>query len=1070
MKNSALKRVIPMLLVLIVAVASLALTASAATTEEEYGGSYGYIIPTDKNLSAQKSSYTFYGNSTTLYFMIFSNAKENSYFNVEIYSSNDYNPDNIVSSYTRDYPSEKGSVPLALDWPFKSNPSGTYYGRCYTSVSDGEDQIIDKSTICKFTIKINRLGKETVSLTSISNTSNGIKIKWTGLSTAVKYRVYRKVNNDTKWTALGDVKAGTTSYTDKNVKSGVKYTYTVKAFDNLYASLYEKAGLTTVYLTRPKLTPSAPSTSVYPVVKWSKVEGCQGYIVYRKGGSLNDSTKWKKVATVKNPATLSYTDKTATSADWKYTYTVRAYYGSYKSAYDATGVDYEYVTAPTLKSASSVYGGVKITWLDTNTADKTYRIYRKAPGDKKWTKIGNSKTTSFTDKKATNGVTYTYTVRTISSTNASSYNTKGVSTMYITTPELTKIAIDKNGKVNVKWSAISGAKGYIVYKSTNGAKWVQIAKITNPKTVSYNDTTAKKSGEKYTYTVRAFSGSYKSYYVKAGISTMFLSMPKVELKNEFTEENGSCVKVSWDAITGATSYRVYRKASTDKSWTMLADNVAEKVYYDKTAQSGIKYYYTARAKNGTFLSSYTASNLFTVLSTPILTDAVNTDTGVRITWQAVAGAENYSIFRRTPSGAWENIGNSSATEYLDSSENATKTSYLYTVRANLGDLKSNYMINGVSNFVNLESLDVLFEENKEEGSAKVTVTWKATGADSYEIYRSENGATPSLLTTVSSSQAQSYVDNALIQGYTYAYSVKPIKEGKLAVAYTSEKIKWEFPPIPAINILATPCYATVELGDRIEILWNAEEAAETYDVYRKTVDTDWVYLATVSKNEELKYVDTAIETDVIYYYSVKGVSADRDSLFDDKGVEVVLNGPVEAIEDIFAQLSDDPTSNGEKIVTLAWESNEKASLYKVMRKAGPDGEWEFMGLFLSCELLVFTDNTIEQGIEYTYTIHTYAPDRPSIDNMVGKTIIWPSDNPPVEDSTQGEETTTPEDTTGNVSDETTTTPDTTTPEASEPETTLPDTTTPETTAPDTTEPTTKPEETTGNGNLDIPDA
>ena len=123
-------------------------------------------------------------------------------------------------------------------------------------------------TRCKFTIKINRLGKETVSLTSVSNTSDGVKVKWTGLSTAVKYRVYRKVKGDKNWTALGDVKAGTTSYTDKNVKSGVQYTYTVKAFDNLYASLYEKAGLTTVYLTKPKLTPSAPSTSVYPVIKW----------------------------------------------------------------------------------------------------------------------------------------------------------------------------------------------------------------------------------------------------------------------------------------------------------------------------------------------------------------------------------------------------------------------------------------------------------------------------------------------------------------------------------------------------------------------------------------------------------------------------------------------------------------------------------------------------------------------------------------------------------------------------------------------------------------------------------
>ena len=68
MIHSVSKRVIPLLFVLIIAVASFAITASAATTEEEHGGTYGYIIPTDSNLSAQKNSYTFYGNSAKLYY------------------------------------------------------------------------------------------------------------------------------------------------------------------------------------------------------------------------------------------------------------------------------------------------------------------------------------------------------------------------------------------------------------------------------------------------------------------------------------------------------------------------------------------------------------------------------------------------------------------------------------------------------------------------------------------------------------------------------------------------------------------------------------------------------------------------------------------------------------------------------------------------------------------------------------------------------------------------------------------------------------------------------------------
>lgn len=1049
MKRSLSMRAISIILAVMVIFGTFGVAAFAA--EKELGGTYGYIVPTDKNLSAPKTSYTFYGNSTVLYFMLFSTGKENTFYTVEIFSSSDYNPENVVSSFTNAY-GDKGSAPLALTWPFKSNPSGTYYGRCYTSIIDGDDETIDTSTIYKFTIKLNRLGKEQVSLTGISNSKNGVVIKWNNISTATKYRIYRKLKGETSWTKLADVKAGTTSYTDKNVKSGVQYTYTVKAFDNLYTSLYDKAGITTIFLSTPTLTQPKASDDVYPVVKWSAVTGSQGYYVYRKGGSLNNSTSWKKIATIKNPSTVSYTDKTATSPDWQYTYTIRAYNGKYLSAYDSTGINYNYATAPMLKSASSVDGGVKVTWLDTNISAKKFYIYRKASGETKWKKVGSSKTTSFTDKTVSNGVTYTYTVRTATATNKSSYDKKGISTLYINTPSLSKISIAKNGDITINWKSVKGVKGYYVYRSVDGSKWAKIATIKDPKTLTYKDTSSKKSGVTYTYTVRAVKGSYASYYSTKGISSMFLTTPTVTAKNEYTVEQGSSVKVSWNSIAGAKSYRIYRKTSTDKSWITLADNYTDKVYYDKTAESGVKYYYTVRAKNASYMSGYTSTSLLTVLGTPILKDALLTDAGVKVTWDAVGGATSYIVFRRTLTGAWENIGTSTTTEYIDATENSVTMPYIYTVRAVSDNLKSNYMINGVKNFVSVDSVDAIFENNVEANTGFVNLTWVASGSDSYEIYRSDNGSTPVLITTVSATETQTFIDDEIIQGTNHIYTVKPIKENKLSISTDSESVKWDFPPVPVVKVLTVPKYANTEYADRIEIFWEGVETAETYDVYRRTADTDWAYLATVDKDSEYTYIDTDIVTDVTYYYSVKGVASDRDSLFDNIGTEGMLNGPVEEIQDMFVQLTDSPSGNGKKQVTLAWAPNEKASLYKVMRKTGPDGEWQFMGLFLSCDVLVFTDDTIEQGVTYTYTVHTYAPDRPSIDNMVGKTITWT-------DGTE-EDTTIPD-----TSEPESTVPDTTVPDTSEPENTVPDTTIPETTLP-----TTKPEETTNDSSLDIPDA
>jgi len=490
----------------------------------------------------------------------------------------------------------------------------------------------------------------------------------------------------------------------------------------------------------------------------------------------------------------------------------------------------------------------------------------------------------------------------------------------------------------------------------------------------------------------------------------------------------------------------------------LADNYTDKVYYDKTAESGVKYYYTVKAKNGSYSSGYTSTSLLTVLATPILKDAILTDTGVKITWDAVGGATNYIIFRRTLSGAWENIGTSKTTEYIDSTENSLTTPYIYTVRAVSGDLKSNYMINGVKNYVSVDSVDAIFENNVEADTAFVNLTWVASDSDSYEIYRSDNGSAPVLITTVSAADAQNFIDDEIVRGANHIYTIKPIKENKLSISIDSETIKWDFPPVPVVKVLAVPAYANTENPDRIEIFWEAVETAETYDIYRRTEDTDWVYLATVDKDSELTYVDIDVVADLTYYYSVKGVASDRDSLFDNIGTEAMLNGPVEEIQDMFVQLTDSPSGNGKKQVTLAWAPNEKASLYKVMRKTGPDGEWEFMGLFLSCDVLVFTDDTIEEGVTYTYTVHTYAPDRPSINNLVGKEICW-------SDGGTEEDTTVPDTTVPDTSEPESTVPDTTVPDSSEPESTVPDTTIPETTLP-----TTKPEESTDDGSLDIPDA
>ncbi|MBQ5343473.1 MAG: hypothetical protein J6Z24_08490, partial [Oscillospiraceae bacterium] len=129
----------------------------------------------------------------------------------------------------------------------------------------------------------------------------------------------------------------------------------------------------------------------------------------------------------------TYTDKTAVSGT-KYTYTVRCIGsdGSYKSAYDTTGITVTYIAAPVLKSVTGTSTGVTVTWTKSKGATN-YRVFRKE-GTGSWKKmadVGNVAT--YTDKTAVSGTKYTYTVRCISTdgkTYMSAYDTTGKTITY----------------------------------------------------------------------------------------------------------------------------------------------------------------------------------------------------------------------------------------------------------------------------------------------------------------------------------------------------------------------------------------------------------------------------------------------------------------------------------------------------------------------------------------------------------------------------------------------------------------------------------------------------------------
>ena len=345
-------------------------------------------------------------------------------------------------------------------------------------------------------------------------------------------------------------------------------------------------------------------------VTWQAANGAEQYRVYRKDAA---NPKWKGIATVTG---TSWTDKTA-QAGVKYTYTVRGISanGTLSPGFDTTGVSATIPAAPTPTTPDNVTLGsakvsgstIVVTWQAANGAAQ-YRVYRKDAANPKWKGIANVTGTSWTDKTAKAGVTYTYTVRGISANGTLSpgFDTTGVSATVPGTPtpapttpaEVTLIgAVAGSDGITVKWKAAAGAKEYRVYRKGPGeTKWKGLVNVTG---ISWTDR-GVKAGAKYTYTVRGIGADGKTLsptYNNLGVSTTATVTPVPITPANVTligaTAGSSGIQVTWKTAAGAEKYRVYRIGPGDAKWVGLV-NVTGTGWTDTNVKAGVKYTYTVR--------------------------------------------------------------------------------------------------------------------------------------------------------------------------------------------------------------------------------------------------------------------------------------------------------------------------------------------------------------------------------------------------------------------------------------------------------------------------------------------
>ena len=160
------------------------------------------------------------------------------------------------------------------------------------------------------------------------------------------------------------------------------------------------------------------------------------------------------------------------------------------------------------------------------------------------------------------------------------------------------------------------------------------------------------------------------------------------IKNDTSSSNGK-PRITWNAVTGAETYQVYRSLSGGTDTFSRISTTANKSLTNTSTEAGTTYYYKVRAvfADGSFGEF---SNVV-VLTTPskqlaktiVLEGYIREDKGKpRITWNAVEGAESYQVDRSLSgeTGTFSRISTTTNKSLTNTSAKSGNT-YYYKVRA-----------------------------------------------------------------------------------------------------------------------------------------------------------------------------------------------------------------------------------------------------------------------------------------------------------------------------------------------------------------------------------------------------
>ena len=329
--------------------------------------------------------------------------------------------------------------------------------------------------------------------------------------------------------------------------------------------------------------------------------------------------------------------------------------------------------------------------------------------------------------------------------------------------------------------------------------------------------------------------------------------------------------------------------------------------------------------------------------TPESFNAVNSSTGVSITWTSVENTAGYKIYRaENGEEAIEiaDVRGFAENSFIDTTAKSG-TEYKYFIKS--------YNAFGESE-ISLESVIIYLEQPTLTKAGAVyggiELIWnKSEGADGYTVYR-KNGDEDVIIAELQGDETTLFLDEDVQNNKKYQYTVIAHKGiHRSSFSYITSKVYITAPALKKAG----------NFNGYVKVYWDKTKTADKYRVYRKTADTDWVYLGTVSKKYST-YKDETVKNSGEYIYTVRAIDGKYNSGYDRDGVKANYVSAPKGVE------LKNYYSNSIKV---EWDKVSNADKYVVYRKDTKNEKWMKVE---ETSKRQFKDTDIVNGRKYTYSI------------------------------------------------------------------------------------------------------